>query len=95
MLADDRVDIPRGRRAGEAHPHAGFEIVTFAVEGEARDRDEGLLRAGDVLWMTAASPSGGQDAAGQPAEPRSRHTSEAGSNPFLMRLSERQKETTL
>ena len=33
----------------------GFEIVTFAVEGEARDRDEGVLRAGDVLWMTAGS----------------------------------------
>jgi hypothetical protein len=29
--------------------------VTFAVEGEARDRDEGLLRAGDVRWMTAGS----------------------------------------
>jgi len=55
MLADDRVDIPRGHRAGEAHPHAGFEIVTFAVEGEARDRDEGSLRAGDVPWMTAGS----------------------------------------
>jgi len=55
MLADDRVDLPRGQRAGEAHPHAGFEILTFAVEGEARDRDEGLLRAGDVLWMTAGS----------------------------------------
>jgi redox-sensitive bicupin YhaK (pirin superfamily) len=55
MLADDRVDIPPGQRAGGPHPHAGFEIVTFAVEGEARDRDEGLLRAGDVLWMTAGS----------------------------------------
>jgi redox-sensitive bicupin YhaK (pirin superfamily) len=55
MLADDRVDLPPGRRAGGPHPHAGFEIVTFAVEGEARDRDEGLLRAGDVLWMTAGS----------------------------------------
>jgi redox-sensitive bicupin YhaK (pirin superfamily) len=55
MLADDRVDLPSGRRAGGAHPHAGFEIVTFAVEGAARDRDEGLLRAGDVLWMTAGS----------------------------------------
>ena len=42
-------------RAGGPHPHAGFEIMTFAVEGEARDRDEGLLRAGDVLWMTAGS----------------------------------------
>jgi len=55
MLADDRVDLPPGQRAGGPHPHAGFEIVTFAVEGEARDREEGLLRAGDVLWMTAGS----------------------------------------
>src|SRR5215831_15554540 len=55
MLADDRVDLPRGQRAGAAHPHAGFEIATFVVEGEARDRDEGLMRAGDVLWMTAGS----------------------------------------
>ena len=55
MLADDRLDLPPGQRAGGAHPHAGFEIVTFAVEGEARDRDEGVLRAGDVLWMTAGS----------------------------------------
>ena len=55
MLADDRVDLPPGRRAGGSHPHAGFEIVTFAVDGEARDRDEGTLRAGDVLWMTAGS----------------------------------------
>jgi redox-sensitive bicupin YhaK (pirin superfamily) len=55
MLADDRVDLPPGRRAGGAHPHAGFEIVTFAVEGAARDRDEGRLSAGDVLWMTAGS----------------------------------------
>jgi redox-sensitive bicupin YhaK (pirin superfamily) len=55
MLADDRVDLPPGQRAGGPHPHAGFEILTFAVEGEARDRDEGLLRAGDVLWMTAGS----------------------------------------
>ena len=55
MLADDRADLPPGRKAGGAHPHAGFEIVTFVVEGEARDRDEGLLRTGDVAWMTAGS----------------------------------------
>ena len=55
ILADDRLDLPAGRRAGGPHPHAGFEIVTFVVEGEARDRDEGLLRSGDVLWMTAGS----------------------------------------
>lgn len=55
VLADDRIDLPPGRRAGAPHPHAGFEIATFGVEGEARDRDEGVLRAGDVLWMTAGS----------------------------------------
>jgi len=55
ILADDRLELPPGQRAGGPHPHAGFEIVTFVVEGEARDRDEGVLRAGDVLWMTAGS----------------------------------------
>jgi redox-sensitive bicupin YhaK (pirin superfamily) len=38
---------------GEEHPHAGFEIATFVLEGALRDRDEGVLRAGDVQWMTA------------------------------------------
>jgi redox-sensitive bicupin YhaK (pirin superfamily) len=55
LLADDFIDLPPGRRAGGPHPHAGFEIVTFAVEGELRDRDEGVLRPGDVAWMTAGS----------------------------------------
>src|SRR4051812_30173258 len=55
VLMDDRIDLPPGRRAGEAHPHAGFEIATWVVEGELRDRDEGVLRAGDVMWTTAGS----------------------------------------
>ena len=55
VLMDDRVDLAPGRRAGDAHPHAGFEIATFVVEGELRDRDEGLLREGDVMWTTAGS----------------------------------------
>jgi quercetin 2,3-dioxygenase len=55
MLADDRIDIAPGRRAGGPHPHAGFEIATFIVDGAARDRDEGLLETGDVAWMTAGS----------------------------------------
>jgi redox-sensitive bicupin YhaK (pirin superfamily) len=55
MLADDRVDLAPGQPAGGPHPHGGFEIVTFVVEGELRDRDEGVLRTGDVLWMTAGS----------------------------------------
>jgi redox-sensitive bicupin YhaK (pirin superfamily) len=55
VLIDDRIDLEPGREAGGAHPHGGFETVTFVVEGELRDRDEGTLRTGDVLWMTAGS----------------------------------------
>lgn len=51
-LMDDRVE-PRSEPLGGAHPHAGFETVTFVLEGTVRDRDEGVLEAGDVLWMTA------------------------------------------
>ena len=55
VLMDDRIDLEPGREAGGAHPHGGFETVTFVVEGELRDRDEGTLRTGDILWMTAGS----------------------------------------
>jgi redox-sensitive bicupin YhaK (pirin superfamily) len=55
LLMDDRIDLEPGREAGGAHPHGGFETVTFVVEGELRDRDEGTIRTGDVLWMTAGS----------------------------------------
>jgi redox-sensitive bicupin YhaK (pirin superfamily) len=55
VLMDDRVDLPPGQEAGGAHPHGGFETVTFVVEGELRDRDEGTISTGDVLWMTAGS----------------------------------------
>jgi redox-sensitive bicupin YhaK (pirin superfamily) len=54
-LMDDRIDLGPGRKAGGAHPHGGFETVTFVVEGELRDRDEGTLGTGDILWMTAGS----------------------------------------
>jgi redox-sensitive bicupin YhaK (pirin superfamily) len=55
LLADDRIELPEGSTAGGAHPHAGFETVTFVVEGSLRDRVEGSLSAGDVQWMTAGS----------------------------------------
>ena len=55
VLMDDRIDLEPGREAGGAHPHGGFETVTFVVEGELRDRDEGTLKTGDILWMTAGS----------------------------------------
>lgn len=54
-LMDDRIDLAPGQTAGGAHPHAGFETVTFVVDGSLRDRDEGTLNSGDVLWMTAGS----------------------------------------
>lgn len=53
LLMDDRLDIPVRRAIGGAHPHAGLETVTFVIEGVLHDRDEGELRTGDVLWMTA------------------------------------------
>jgi redox-sensitive bicupin YhaK (pirin superfamily) len=53
-LMDDRVHRP-GLPLGGAHPHAGFETVTFMLDGYVQDRDEGPLEAGDVLWMTAGS----------------------------------------
>jgi redox-sensitive bicupin YhaK (pirin superfamily) len=47
---------PRG--VGE-HPHRGFETVTIAYQGAVAHRDSaghsGIIRAGDVQWMTAAS----------------------------------------
>ena len=55
LLMDDRLDLPPGHRAGGPHPHAGFETVTFVVEGTLRDRDEGVLGPGDLVWMTAGS----------------------------------------
>ena len=45
------------RRGVGEHPHRGFETVTFAFKGEVEHRDSsgggGLIRPGDVQWMTA------------------------------------------
>jgi quercetin 2,3-dioxygenase len=53
LLMDDRLDIPRRRQIGGAHPHAGLETVTLVLEGVLSDRDEGDLGPGDLIWMTA------------------------------------------
>jgi quercetin 2,3-dioxygenase len=53
LLMDDRLDIPRRRLIGGAHPHAGLETVTLVLEGTLSDRDEGDLVEGDLVWMTA------------------------------------------
>ncbi|NHB58047.1 pirin family protein [Acinetobacter sp. 194] len=41
------------------HPHRGFETVTIMFQGELEHRDSsgggGIISAGDVQWMTAAS----------------------------------------
>jgi redox-sensitive bicupin YhaK (pirin superfamily) len=51
---DDRLD---GRLQAGPHPHAGFETVTFMVDGSfpAEHRGGGSLHPGDVEWTTAGS----------------------------------------
>jgi quercetin 2,3-dioxygenase len=53
---------PRELLPGEAqgapdHPHRGFETVTYLLAGESEHKDSqgnhGVLRPGDVQWMTA------------------------------------------
>ena len=51
-------DDPNSYIAGfPSHPHRGFETVTVMLEGFMRHQDsvgnDGLLRPGDVQWMTA------------------------------------------
>lgn len=52
----DAQEIPRGVGA---HPHKGFETVTFAYKGKIAHRDSrgnhGVIGEGDVQWMTAGS----------------------------------------
>lgn len=42
-----------------SHPHRGFETVTIVYQGEVAHRDStgsgGVIRTGDVQWMTAGS----------------------------------------
>ncbi|MEN3979758.1 pirin family protein [Acinetobacter sp. CWB-B33] len=47
------------RKGVDEHPHRGFETVTIILKGELEHRDStgggGIISAGDVQWMTAAS----------------------------------------
>ncbi|MFF7708371.1 pirin family protein [Pseudomonas sp. NPDC007930] len=59
MLDEFGSDNPDEYIAGfPAHPHRGFETVTYMLEGRMRHEDHmgnvGLLGAGGVQWMTAA-----------------------------------------
>ena len=55
------MDFPptKQRRGVGEHPHRGFETVTIVYQGEVEHRDSsgggGIIRPGDVQWMTAAS----------------------------------------
>jgi redox-sensitive bicupin YhaK (pirin superfamily) len=50
---------PGAARGFPPHPHRGFETVTYLLSGEFQHRDSwgnhGVLRPGDVQWMTAGS----------------------------------------
>jgi len=59
MLDEFYSDNPNDYLAGfPAHPHRGFETVTYMLDGHMRHEDQlgnrGDLGPGDVQWMTAA-----------------------------------------
>ena len=59
MLDEFGSERPDEYMAGfPAHPHRGFETVTYMLEGRMRHEDHmgnvGLLQGGGVQWMTAA-----------------------------------------
>ena len=58
LLDAFRSDDPNDYIAGfPAHPHRGFETVTYILNGRMRHRDnagnEGVIEAGGIQWMTA------------------------------------------
>ncbi|MEM9564503.1 MAG: pirin family protein [Actinomycetota bacterium] len=60
LLLDEMapVEVPPGEAVGApAHPHRGFETVTYILRGEVEHRDSagnhGIIGPGDVQWMTA------------------------------------------
>jgi len=54
FLSEDWFRAPKGF---EEHPHRGMQTVTVILEGALEHRDHtgahGILKAGDVQWMTA------------------------------------------
>lgn len=58
MLAAFRSNRPEEYEKGfPFHPHRGIETITYIIEGQVEHADSmgnaGLIRAGDVQWMTA------------------------------------------
>lgn len=56
-LAPYEVATGAGTERIPPHPHAGFEVVTYLIEGRGFHRDslgnEQLASAGDINWMTS------------------------------------------
>ena len=62
LLLDRLGPVPIAPGAGSGvppHPHAGFEVVSYVLQGGLEHRDSagnhGRLGPGDVQWMTAGS----------------------------------------
>ena len=60
MLDNFGSENPRDYMPGFPwHPHRGMETVTYMINGEVEHEDslgnKGLIRSGDVQWMTAGS----------------------------------------
>ncbi len=60
MMDDFHTANPSEYMAGFPwHPHRGIETVTYLLEGEVEHGDsmgnQGIIRAGEVQWMTAGS----------------------------------------
>jgi redox-sensitive bicupin YhaK (pirin superfamily) len=62
LLIDEMGPVEYGPRQAVGapdHPHRGFETVTYALAGEFEHQDSaghrGVLRPGDVQWMTAGA----------------------------------------
>ena len=60
LLDDFHSDRPEDYLAGFPwHPHRGIETVTYMLEGEVEHQDsmgnKGVVKAGDIQWMTAGS----------------------------------------
>jgi redox-sensitive bicupin YhaK (pirin superfamily) len=62
LLLDEMgpVDYGPGEAVGAPdHPHRGFESITYMLQGEFEHEDSaghrGVLRPGDVQWMTAGA----------------------------------------
>ena len=54
VLVDDQLNLPGGSPVGGAHPHAGFEIATFILEGELKSEHK-TMKAGDLDLLTTGS----------------------------------------